>query len=91
MKKRIYFIIILVAVLISAKGQEALSDSILFVSPTRVTLDKEERVAIVNVTNQSDIIRAYNVEMNDLKMTADGITTPAEDGFKYSLKKMKST
>lgn len=86
MNRKSFLIFATVIVVLSA-AVAAYANSILFVSPTRIELDKVTKVEVVHVTNQSDLTRAYNLVVDDLKLTPEGVTTPAEENFKYSLKK----
>ena len=79
------FVISLMAVSLSPSFAKA--DKILFMTPTRIQLDDEKRVEIVNVTNLSETGRAYKISTQDLIMTRDGVTTPV-DNFEYSAKRM---
>ncbi len=85
MKIRVCFIALILFSLVLAGTAKA--GSVLFVSPTRVVLDKKNRVAVVNISNQSDIHRTYNIKIEDLMMTEAGVTKPMKKGFDYSLKK----
>ncbi len=60
---------------------------VLFVSPTRVNLNEQNKVVVMNVTNMSDIDRTYSVGVKDIVMLEKGVTQ-AVDSFPYSAKKM---
>lgn len=66
---------------------QASAEKILFLSPTRVNLNEKDRVEVINVSNLSDVARAYKISAQDLIMTRDGVTTPV-DSFDYSAKRM---
>lgn len=64
-----------------------LAQQSLFVSPSRVNLDRDKNIEVINISNLSDISRAYKVSIQDLIMTEDGFTIPV-DTFEYSAKRM---
>ena len=63
------------------------AQEILFVTPTRIELSDEKPVQTVNITNQSDISRAYVISIVDVLMTETGSTVVVEH-FDYSAKRM---
>ena len=50
-------------------------------------LNDADNVETINITNLSDIARAYKISAQDLVMDSNGITTPVEN-FEYSAKRM---
>jgi hypothetical protein len=67
----------------SAQAQSA----ILYVSPNRVTLAPQTDIAVLNVSNQSDEERRYDLTMVEQIMTNEGMTARV-DQFEYSAKRM---
>ena len=61
--------------------------SILFVSPFRVTIETNEKVQLLNVSNKSDKTRRYSIEIVNQVMKPDGSTHRVEN-FEYSAKRM---
>lgn len=61
--------------------------TILFVSPSRVQISSGENVASINVANQSNEERRYDLTVVDQVMNADGLTS-REETFEYSAKRM---
>lgn len=59
----------------------------LFISPSKVTLDRTDNIEVINISNLSTISRAYKVSVQDLIMTEAGFTAPV-DTFEYSAKRM---
>jgi len=70
-----------------AATKASIAESALFLSPTRVTLDDENKVGVINVTNMSKVIKAYTISLENLIMTPEGITSQV-DNFEYSAKRM---
>lgn len=66
---------------------DARAEKVLFFSPTRIELSDRDKVATINVTNLSEIARAYNITAEDFMMTPEGVTRPVET-FDYSAKRM---
>ena len=73
-------------VLLSAPSV-AQAGEVLFVSPTRVTLSEQNRVAVVNISNLSDVSRTYDIKTTDIVMGKNG-TTSEVDNFDYSAKRI---
>lgn len=65
----------------------AYADKVLFFTPTRVLLNDQDKVEVINITNLSEISRAYKISLQDQVMTYEGFTTPV-DTFEYSAKRM---
>jgi len=65
----------------------AFADKVLFFTPTRVNLNEQDKIEVMNITNLSKITRAYKISFQDLVMTPEGITAPV-DNFEYSAKRM---
>lgn len=86
MKKYIYIALMAFVSLIGFAGL-SYADKVLFFTPTRVILDDQKKVEVMNITNLSSIARAYKVTFQDQVMTAEGFTTPV-DNFQYSAKRM---
>ena len=81
-------IFLLIAILaLGAFVSTSYADKILFFSPTRVLLNDNDKVEVINISNLSEIARAYKISFQDLVMTEDGITTPV-DSFEYSARRM---
>lgn len=76
--------VLMVTALYSAKTYAA---KVLFFTPTRVELDDQKKVEVMNITNLSDITRAYKVSFQDQVMTYEGYTASV-DNFEYSAKRM---
>lgn len=62
------------------------AEEVLFLSPTRILLNDTKKVAVINVTNLSDIQRTYTVTSENIVMTPEGTTT-GKDNFEYSAKR----
>lgn len=85
MKKIVLFAFAIVSfALISSVS---LADKVMFFTPTRVLLDDQKKVEVMNITNLSDITRSYKISMQDQVMTYQGITASV-DNFEYSAKRM---
>lgn len=88
MKKKILYslaaCVLMVTVLYSAKTY---ASKVLFFTPTRVLLDDQKKVEVMNITNLSEITRAYKISFQDQVMTHEGYTTSV-DNFEYSAKRM---
>ena len=88
MKKLFIFCCLLIATAtiplsyLSAKGSP-----ILFFAPTRINLNDQNPIAEVRVTNTSDIARSYNLSLENLIMTPEGVTQRVDD-FDYAAKRM---
>jgi len=63
------------------------ADKVLFFTPTRVVLNDTDKVEVMNITNLSQITRAYKISFQDQVMTYEGYTTSV-DNFEYSAKRM---
>lgn len=87
MIKKIQCLLLIAVLCLGAYIPTAFADKILFFSPTRVTLSDKDKVEVINISNLSDIARAYKISFQDLVMTKDGVTTPVEN-FEYSSKRM---
>ena len=87
MTKLRFFLI--TALFISAVGfsASALAEKVLFFTPSRVLLNSQDRVEVVNVTNLSSIARAYSISVKDLVMTEEGVTQEV-DSFDYSARRL---
>ena len=69
------------------QAQQALENSILFVTPHRVSIAPEEKIELLNVANKSDQKRRYDLQVVNQVMSEDGRTRRVDD-FEYSAKKM---
>ena len=87
MKMKFKSLILMMALLMIAGGSTVHAETILFVSPTRVNLNEQHKVEVINVSNTSDVSRTYKVSLQDLAMTDKGVTS-LQEGFPYSAKKM---
>jgi len=77
-------IFLLIAILaLGAFVSTSYADKILFFSPTRVLLNDNDKVEVINISNLSEIARAYKISFQDLVMTEDGITTPVDVNTDY--------
>jgi len=63
------------------------ADKVLFFTPTRVVLNDTDKVEVMNITNLSDITRAYKISFQDQVMTYEGYTASV-DNFEFSAKRM---
>lgn len=77
----------LAAILSISTFQSLQAETALFLSPTRIQLDDETKVGVINVTNMSDKVKAYSISIENLIMTAEGVTTQV-DNFEFSAKRM---
>ncbi|MFZ2586919.1 MAG: hypothetical protein WAZ18_02165 [Alphaproteobacteria bacterium] len=62
-------------------------DALLFVSPLRVEIPSGQDTSVITVTNKSDTVKHYVVQLTDQTMNSQGVTETAED-FAYSSKRM---
>ncbi len=80
-------IILSIGLFIAASSGTFAAEKEIFLSPTRVMLSDQNRIANVNVTNLSDTARAYTISTEDLIMTYEGVTSSVEH-FDYSAKRL---
>ncbi|PZP57481.1 MAG: hypothetical protein DI586_00150 [Micavibrio aeruginosavorus] len=87
-KNRNFLTLLAVQIILTALyAIPAFASEILFVSPTRVNLSEKSKVAVMNVTNMSNLDRTYTVGVKDIIMLEKGVTQTV-DNFDYSAKKM---
>lgn len=79
-----YFVFLLAG---SIPVKKAVADEMLFVSPTRITLDRKQRVETIRLHNKANSRRVYDIIASDIVMTEEGHTTETES-FDYSAKRM---
>ena len=66
---------------------EQTEGSVLFVAPHRLVIGSSEQGQVISVTNKSNKLRRYDLELVDQVMGSDGITM-RKDTFDYSIKRM---
>lgn len=86
MNKYKYFLLVMLSIA-SVIPARVFAEKVMFFTPTRILLDDKNRVEVMNITNLSNITRAYKISFQDQVMTYDGITTSV-DNFEYSAKRM---
>lgn len=86
MKSFITFLTLCFVLLLAPLSAFAQS-TILFVSPSRVQIASDENIASINVANQSEEERRYDLTVVDQVMNEDGLTSRKET-FDYSAKRM---
>ena len=87
MTKKTKYIFALIAFVISLFPALSYAEKVLFFTPTRVLLNDNKNVEVMNITNLSDITRTYNISFQDQVMTYQGFTTPV-DNFEHSAKRL---
>ena len=83
---RLFLIFTLVISAISLAAP-AMAEKVLFFTPSRVLLNDQDRVEVVNVSNLSSIARAYSISVKDLIMTEEGVTSEV-DSFEFSARRL---
>lgn len=87
---KIGFVLLFSAVLLVgdlSKSHAQTEGSVLFVAPYRVVITPDEKVAVINVANQSAETRRYDLTLVDQVMNETGMTQRV-DTFDYSVKRM---
>jgi len=85
MKKMILFTFAIVSLTLASSV--SLADKVMFFTPTRVLLNDQKKVEVMNITNLSEITRSYKISLQDQVMTHQGVTASV-DNFEYSAKRM---
>ena len=86
MNKYKYFLVVMLLITCVLPAR-VFAEKVMFFTPTRVLLDDKKRVEVMNISNLSNITRAYKISFQDQVMTYDGVTTSV-DNFEYSAKRM---
>ncbi len=86
-KRNKYFLILTTIFILLLSIQSAMASRILYVAPQRVVIESNKNTSTVNIMNQSDKKRAYNISLIDSVMLENG-TTKRVDTFEYSTKRM---
>lgn len=84
--KKLLFVACVFGALASAMPAWAQS-AILYVSPNRVTFSSDENIEVLNVSNQSEEERRYDLTVVEQVMTTEGLTQRL-DQFEFSAKRM---
>lgn len=87
MKKIFLNALIAVFCLVGLYPLPAYAEKVLFLTPTRILLNDEKKVEVMNITNLSNIARAYKISLQDQVMIEKGYTVPV-DSFEFSAKRM---
>lgn len=85
--KKIFYVLLIAIIGSSIFAGFSYADKVLFFTPTRVLLNDDKKVEVMNISNLSGIARAYKVTFQDQVMTAEGYTTPV-DNFEFSAKRL---
>lgn len=85
--KRIIFTALIALLFSGVYLAKSYAETALFFAPTRVEIKESKPVEEIRVTNMSDIARSYRVNLENVVMGEDGITSRV-DNFDYSAKRM---
>lgn len=85
--KRILVLFCLVSSLLFLMSGASKAKSILFFAPMRLDLSQDKPISEMRVTNTSKLALSYNVSVENLAMSEDGVTYRVDD-FEYSAKRM---
>lgn len=83
-KNFVLFSVLILTLFVTTSVQ---AEKVLFFSPTRVLLNDKDRVETISITNLSKYARSYNISVENLVMTEEGVTAQVEH-FDYSAKRM---
>lgn len=85
--KRIIFLALIALLFSGVYLSKSFAETALFFAPTRIEIKESKPVEEIRVTNMSDIARSYRVNLENVVMGEDGITSRV-DNFDYSAKRM---
>ncbi len=84
---RLYSNLLLAVLVVTAFALPAQAETPLFISPMRVVIEDGQRTAVIGVTNKSQRVRKYKIDIINQAMGPDGVTQLV-DTFPYAAKRM---
>ncbi|MCH2547453.1 MAG: fimbria/pilus periplasmic chaperone [Alphaproteobacteria bacterium] len=87
LKKLFLYLVVCLTAAAATSNLAFAQNAILYVSPNRVTLTPDENISVLNVSNQSEEERRYDLTMVEQVMTTEGLTQRLEQ-FEYSARRM---